>query len=324
MKMKTTVTVLALLVGMLSVPIATAYGQDNEPDLEVQASDITLAPSGTVPLGGQVSIDADIHNVENCYIVFGDDRDSTRYSHNFTTADLIKVEARVRSTSGLTEGRAFVGIATFPFSTSSTSWEIVDSIFIVVPPTDNAGVWIQKIDPLETEPDLEIDWIQVYKATVVGVPPETTWTSLFTREAEDYQAGGGSVNMIYPQNVQVEFYDGDPGAGGDKIGSTQIVGDVQKITQTGNVWILREDSVATAEETWIADLPYGEHKIYATILNSPREQITTNNEAFQPIEVVVPPPPIPTLSEWGLIIFCGLLLATGIAVIIRRKAQAVH
>jgi len=319
MKIKTTVTVLALLVGMLSVPLATAYGQDNEPDMNVDS--MTLVPFVRVVHGGHVNLAAYIQNIENCYIVFGDDRDSTRYSNNFTSGDLIKVEARVRSTGGYVAGRAFIGVATFPFSTSSTSWEIVDSVLIAVPPNSNDAVYVQKIDLSGTEPDLEIDWIKVYEGTVTARFPDTTWALLFTREAEDYNAGGGTVDMIYPQNVQVEFYDGDPDAGGIKIGNTQVVGDVQRIMQDSTVWIVTENGMVTASETWTSDLPLGWHDIYVTILPSPRESDTTNNEAFHPIEVV---PPVPTLSGWGLIIFCGLLLVTGIAVIMRRQAQSAH
>lgn len=318
MKWKHYLNVLSPLIVMLFLFSANANGQfDDEPDLQVESSDITFVGIDDPPevyLGQDVTIEANIHNVENCYIQLWDRPDTVFYSHSFRSGQTIRIRLKVRSPNGsAVDGFAGVGISGSPFSSSLMYWEEVTTGSFVIPGSGNNSLHISNQD--FSDDDIEIDWIKI--DTLVGI---NNWDEYITFEAENYSSGGSHVDGIVPQNVQVEFYDGDPDFGGVKIGNTHTVGDISKTTESGSVLILREGAVATTIENWIAG-PEGLHDIYVDIIPDPEETQTDNNKESKSIEVIVME--APTLSEWGLIILCSLLLLVGIITLIRRSRQLI-
>ncbi len=251
----------------------------DEPDLRVYSSDITLSDD-SVHYSTNITVWATVHNDGECYIVLGDDGDEVDYSESFSAGQILKVKASVRSTDGgLITARAYTDEVTDfgVFTTSSLGWEVVETASFNA--TSSSSIYLKLYAGGDADTDLEVDWIEVYKETTPPPPDPPYWTLLYTREAETYDSGGLSVNHIYPQDVIVKFYDGDPDAGGTQFGITHNTGNVQKrIGIRPDVWILTEggSSQVWNDNTWDSA---GVYNVYVTIDNDPRETNTGNNEA---------------------------------------------
>ncbi len=272
-------TVLILGTGTaLSGPLAAQV----EPDLDIQDADISHSPSGPAELGSSVELSADIHNLGRCYIVLADLQDEVRYDYSFSSGDVIKLRAEVRSAvsgqSAVADVRIGDVVAPIGLSTSShPDWEFSECQGITVPLADKDAIRIR----LDSGADLEMSEIEVYRMT-----GPTSWELLFVREAETYDGGGDDVDAIHPEPAQVDFYDGDPAASGVLIDSDTTVGDLYQKIESGYAWFLTDGAVATATATWTAAVPITVHDIHVDVPPVPRESSPSNNSALHQIEVV--------------------------------------
>ncbi|MHC4944259.1 MAG: hypothetical protein ACYTG7_14690 [Planctomycetota bacterium] len=258
------------------------YSQDEEPDLQVQDSDISFSPSDRVMLKDKVEVRADIHNVENSYVVLSENNDAIGFDISYDPYDVLQVRVRARSTNGeaLVMQVRMDHITSNIFYSVNADWTQCTCEGFNAPGFTNSTMYIERNWGSEEE-DLEIDWIQVYKyVNFVG------WEHVATWEAETYEDGGDTVDWIYPCNVQMNFYDGDPGSGGSKFASVANIGNLQRTIESGSVSILTEDGKKQATAYWKAK-PLGWHEIFVEVVPCERETVTDNNMASKEIEVVL-------------------------------------
>jgi hypothetical protein len=291
-----------------------AFQTREEVDLEVSGPNIDVAVSPPSPVGINDVVDVSAF-IENyccmCYIVLGDNSDMVDYNFNLSSAIAdYKVEARVRSSNGnsLTANVWVDALGISPFSTNSTSWEVQTAAGVALGSGSHV-LHVELVGGGDVDTDLHLDCLDFYKWD------GSEWVLLIRFEAEDYTGGGPSVDAIHPQNVTVQFYNGDPDAGGVQIGSDQIASDSLKTTVAGSTPILTAGGAATVSVNWTAG-DVGNYQLYAKIIPDPLEANTGNNKAYCNVRAHI----IPTLSEWGMIILLLLLVSAAIIVIRRRQA----
>jgi formylglycine-generating enzyme required for sulfatase activity len=177
----------------------------------------------------------------------------------------------------------------------------------------------------------------------VGREPDATW--VIPSEEEWYKAAyydtGSSVYYDYPTSTDSvpsnDLIDPDPGNNasfyedGYTIGSPYyrtVVGDFENsespydtFDQGGNVWEWNE---AVIDASWrglrggsFYTAGYYVHAAYRHSNNPSFEYYTTG---FRVADVSVPP--IPTVSEWGLVATTLLVLSAGTVVLLRRRVAA--
>lgn len=300
-------SVLAVLSCMAATP---TWGQVNpdEVDLKIANSDISLPDVAL--LGSNVNIGANVHNLGESYIVLGNVNDQVDYGGWSGSASAYGVEIRLRSTGGFVGLVAWVDNLPIPtaISTNSTTWTT-----ITLSPT---GVIAGGTHTLHlrlattTGGSAEIDSIRLFQ--VAG-------SDLLVEEAERYTGGGASVNDIVPRDPTVQFFDGDPGAGGTQIGFDQVVGATTTVGGSTVRYIADGESVL-ANQIWAAG-PLGNHSIFVRVFPDLAEPAANvgNEQGVDTINVILPGEAIPTVSEWGLIVLSILLIAAAVYMLQKRQ-----
>jgi hypothetical protein len=282
MKTTTIMTRLGLLVLVSFALAGGLYAQDDEPDLQILDSDIVLSPSERVKLKSMVQVSADVQNVENCYVVMSETDDAIGFDISYEPYDVFKVSLRARSSNGIwidVQVRMDY-VTSYPFAVVDSDWAQCTCQSFNAPYTSNCTMYIERSWG-GAGSDLEIDWIKVYRYVYPsGYELIASW------EAEDYEDGGDTVDWIHPCNTQVNFYDGDPDAGGSIFASVPNVGNLERTIESGTIWILTEDGKQQASAMWKAK-PLGWHQLFVEAVPCEREMVTENNRASKEIEVVL-------------------------------------
>jgi ABC-type transport system substrate-binding protein len=260
------------------------------PDFEVLQGDVSFDPSHIYSCT-PVNIKADITNLGACWVNMSENGDNVGYQFDAkdTEAEIEMIDwrTRVRATSKTgAESHITLSMTISPgYQGVPITWnaEITSTEGWVIKSPGAAKEIDPGIQSLQISltagaelGELDVDWIELSQ----------TGTSKILLEAEDYKSAiSNGVNDIFPHDVVVGFYDGDPNNGGALISYDNTFGATNYVHDLGrDVYYLKNNAVATASDGWIA-CPRGEHVIYVVV--DPAKAVKEANEANNKAEKTV-------------------------------------
>lgn len=299
--MITIILVMALLANVsaenyiITIEADPSYPGWSDYDYAVGTDDIHFTPEKTVS-GEDVIISADIHNSGLCKAcsAWGWWSPAGRscwgeWDFEYPRSEVVDISFRAAdnapgpgATYRIELDGVYLGDAQVP---ATTSWYLI-TIHNVTITAGNHTIFLGTYQ-MDFYPDIHLDYIQIGSMRI---------------EAENYdRMGGNDPNpdwrglSVYPRDIVVQFWDGNPRLGGVLI-SEQVVGKVQLVIDSGHQYpgytyyahYIENDGIATATTVWTPTI--GTHDIYVLIdpNNVLGEVNESNNIAYKEITVGIP------------------------------------